>query len=502
MRQSDIITEDPIGPILPPVKSRRSFSQLIATAILVFMDFFILAIALLSAFIMRMDIMPVFVKTLSTNYHPSLVYHLWTALGISILSLAHESLYTKRLPFWQETKQTVKGVTLAFLLTLAILFLGKTSDAVSRSVLMLGYIASIILLPIGRLVVKTALTRIGLGVKPVLILGVGKTGEMVARTLIRDKFLGYQIIGFLDDDPNKRVTGAKIDDTLIPVLGSFDDCDRLMEQYGIRHLILAAPGMPARKLVELVNRLQRRAASVTVIPDLFGVPVIGVEAEHYFDDKMLSFRIRNRLASPWNMLAKRVFDLVVSTIVVVATLPLIAAISIAIRLDSRGPAIFSQHRIGQRGKEFDCYKFRTMYSNNEEILQKYLEGNPKAKRDWDKYAKLKGKDPRVTPVGHLLRKFSLDELPQLINVLKGDMSLVGPRPYLPRESAKLSDHAASILLSRPGVTGLWQVSGRNEIDFDGRMDLESWYVRNWSLWLDITILIRTIGVVLMRKGAY
>jgi len=502
MRQSDILTEDPIGSILPPVKGRRSFSQLMATVVLAFMDFSILAIALLAAFIIRMDIMPIFAKTLSINYHPALIYHLWTALGISILSLAHEGLYTKRLPFWQETKRVVKAITLAFLLTLAILFLGKTSDAVSRFVLMLGYITSIILLPIGRLVVKTTLSRIGLGVKPVLILGVGKTGEMVARTLIRDKFLGYRIVGFLDDDPKKRVTGANIDGTFIPVLGGFSDCDRLMDQYGIRHLILAAPGMPARKLVELVNRLQRRAASVTVIPDLFGVPVIGVEAEHYFDDKMLSFRIRNRLTSPWNMMAKRVFDLVVSTTVVIATLPLLAIIGIAIKLDSRGPVIFSQHRIGHRGKEFSCYKFRTMHSNNEEILKKYFEENPKAKRDWDKYAKLKGKDPRVTRMGHLLRKFSLDELPQLVNVLKGDMSLVGPRPYLPRESVRLSNHAASILLSRPGVTGLWQVSGRNEIDFDGRMDLESWYVRNWSLWLDITILIRTIGVVLMRKGAY
>ena len=140
--------------------------------------------------------------------------------------------------------------------------------------------------------------------------------------------------------------------------------------------------------------------------------------------------------------------------------------------------------------------------NNEQILKKHLEANPEAKRQWAKYAKLRDNDPRITHIGRLLRKFSLDELPQIFNVLKGEMSLAGPRPYLPREIEKLHNHADSILLARPGITGLWQVSGRNEIDFEGRLQLDSWYVRNWSLWLDITLLIRTVGVVFSRRGAY
>ncbi|MCS5697202.1 sugar transferase [Desulfofundulus thermocisternus] len=143
-----------------------------------------------------------------------------------------------------------------------------------------------------------------------------------------------------------------------------------------------------------------------------------------------------------------------------------------------------------------------MYLNNEEILRQYLASNPAAKEEWEKYAKLKGRDPRVTRVGRLLRKFSLDELPRIFNVLKGEMSLAGPRPYLPRERLRMETTRKTILLARPGITGLWQVSGRNDIDYPERVRLESWYLRNWSLWLDITLLIRTVGVVLARRGAY
>lgn len=202
------------------------------------------------------------------------------------------------------------------------------------------------------------------------------------------------------------------------------------------------------------------------------------------------------------MLAKRTFDLIAGILILVAALPIMAIIAAAIKLDSAGPVFFSHRRIGRGGKEFECHKFRTMRPNNEEVLSTYLSSNPKARQEWDTFAKLRSRDPRATRVGQFLRRFSLDELPQIFNVLKGEMSLVGPRPYLQREFVKLESHAASILLSRPGITGLWQVSGRNEINFKGRLDLESWYVRNWSLWLDITLLVRTVGVVLARRGAY
>lgn len=247
---------------------------------------------------------------------------------------------------------------------------------------------------------------------------------------------------------------------------------------GVRHLVVAVPGMPARELVALVNRLQREAASVLVIPDLF-----------------------NNLASPVNVLFNRSFDLAAGTVVLLLALPLMAAIAVAVKLDSPGPVIFAHRRIGRGGREFKCYKFRTMVVNAEAVLQELLSKDPALRAEWKRDFKLKN-DPRITRVGRFLRRTGLDELPQIFNVLKGEMSLVGPRPIVKKEVLRFGPYIDDFYLVRPGITGLWQVSGRNDIDYGDRIRLESWYVRNWSLWLDITILIRTFGVVLARRGAY
>lgn len=500
MPQPDLIT-DPVAPAFSPVGSKRSFSQIAAVISLIVLDLALLALSLTLAYVIRMYVLPTFIHSFPTNAHPYLIYRLWWIPGISILTIAYEGLYTSRLPFWQETKQLVKAITLGFLLMMAVMFVGKISDEVSRTVLMLGYVVSIIVLPLGRLAGKTILSKIGIGVKPVIILGVGKTGEMVAKAMLREKFLGYRIVGFLDDDPDKLTHGAWIDGVFFPVLGGFKDCDRIMKQHGIRHLILAAPGMPARQMVDLVNHLQQRAASVTVIPDLFGVPVEGVEANYYFDDQMLSFRIGNRLAYPWNTFAKRAFDITVGIFALIVLLPIMTVIGAAIKLDSRGPIFFSHRRLGRGGKEFGCLKFRTMAVNAQEALDDLFKKDPSLKDEWEKNFKLKD-DPRITRVGKLLRKASLDELPQIFNVLKGEMSFVGPRPIVRKELPRFSPYAHYYFMMRPGITGLWQVSGRSDIDYPERVRLESWYVRNWSLWLDITLLVRTVGVVLAKKGAY
>ncbi|MCL6472476.1 MAG: undecaprenyl-phosphate galactose phosphotransferase WbaP [Firmicutes bacterium] len=487
---------------LPLAGGRQSMAQIPAVVVLASIDLAILTLALSLAFLIRLNVLPLVTPIFPMAVPPTLFSWLWALLIIGIFCLAYEGLYTKRLHFWQEAKQLVKSMTLVFIILLALVSLGKLSGEVSRTVLVLTYLISVILLPLGRFLGKSVLTRAGIGIQPVLILGAGDTGRLVANSLLRERYLGYRIIGFLDEDRANIARNVPVNGTLFPVLGSFRDSDRLMRETGVRNLIVAVPDMPSRDLVGLVNRLQRSAASVTVIPDLFDLPVLGVEADYSFDDRMLSFRIRNNLANPLNILAKRLFDLVVGSLILVVALPLMTLIAIAIKLDSPGPVFFSHRRIGRGGREFRCYKFRTMYQNNDEILRKYLEDNPQARYEWERFAKLRGYDPRVTRVGRLLRKFSLDELPQIFNVLKGDMSLVGPRPYLLREAAKLGRSASSILLARPGITGLWQVSGRNNIDFEGRLKLESWYVRNWSLWLDISLLVRTVGVVLARRGAY
>ena len=211
--------------------------------------------------------------------------------------------------------------------------------------------------------------------------------------------------------------------------------------------------------------------------------------------------VRNNLKNILNMAVKALFDILVSIPVFLISLPVIAVIAVFIKFGSKGPVFWVQDRIGIDGKPFKCIKFRSMFVNGDAILAKALKKDKKRNAEWKKYFKLKN-DPRVTPVGKLIRKFSLDELPQIFNIIKGEMSLVGPRPYLPREKEDMGTYADTIVEVRPGLTGLWQVSGRNRTSFKERLVLDAWYIQNWSLWLDVVILIRTIRVVFKREGAY
>jgi undecaprenyl-phosphate galactose phosphotransferase len=214
------------------------------------------------------------------------------------------------------------------------------------------------------------------------------------------------------------------------------------------------------------------------------------------------FELQNKLLDPKRMALKRVIELMLAIVLLPLLLPLIFFIGVAIILDSKGPIFYSQERIGKGGKPFKCLKFRTMYRDADSRLKEILDKDEKAREEWQKYFKLKN-DPRVTRVGKFLRKTSLDELPQIFNVLKGEMSFVGPRPVLRRELEEYYKEFSRYYCEvRPGITGLWQISGRNELDYEQRVRLDVWYVLNWSLWLDFVIFVKTIKVVLSGKGAY
>lgn len=483
---------------VPPAYYLRRAAEGVYLALI---DFVALALSFSAALFFRQVLLPNFWPALGA-LPAAFASHWWWLAGVAMALLAYEGLYTRRLSFWRECGTICKALCLALLSTLALVSLGKLSGEVSRTLIVGTYATAFVLVPALRYAGKVWLYRLPSVRRRVLILGAGKTGQTVAEALLRDRYRGYTICGFLDDDPAKQRNGVAVNGTTFPVLGGFRDSDRVMAATGAYDLIVAAPGMPSPQLVGMVNRLHRRAPSVTVIPDLFGIPVIGAECDYLFQERVLAFRVKNNLASPVNRLIKRTFDLAAGSLLLLLLAPLLAALALAVKVDSPGPVLFRHRRIGHRGREFNCYKFRTMYLNNEEILRRYLVENPAAAEEWARYYKLKGYDPRVTRVGRLLRKCSLDELPQLINVLRGEMSLVGPRPYLPREREDIGYLSASIFIARPGMTGLWQVSGRNELSFQDRVHLEAWYVHNWSLWLDITLLIRTIGVVLARRGAY
>ncbi|MFZ4761251.1 MAG: sugar transferase [Alphaproteobacteria bacterium] len=200
-----------------------------------------------------------------------------------------------------------------------------------------------------------------------------------------------------------------------------------------------------------------------------------------------------------SLIAKRILDVLIASAAMLLLLPLFIVLAIAIKIDG-GSIFYTGVRVGKAGREFPCFKFRSMASNADRILKDYLAANPLAAAEYDRYHKLRH-DPRITRIGHFLRKTSLDELPQLLNVLLGDMSLVGPRPYLPSELKKLGSCYALYKLVRPGITGLWQVSGRSNLGFMERVDLDRQYVQNWSLWQDIKILFKTLPAVLRQKGA-
>lgn len=241
--------------------------------------------------------------------------------------------------------------------------------------------------------------------------------------------------------------------------------------------------------------------NVGVVPNLVAVPMSNVTAESFFDAKIMVLQIRNNLARTSNQIVKRLFDLAATICGGILISPILLVIAIWVYHDSPGPVIFKHRRVGKDGKEFNCYKFRSMCTNSQEVLDHLLATDPAAKEEWDREFKLKN-DPRITKSGAFLRKTSLDELPQLLNVLKGEMSLVGPRPIIQKEVPRYGRYIKEYYSVLPGITGMWQTSGRSDIDYPERVQMDSWYVHNWSVRLDLVLLWRTIAVVLSHKGAY
>lgn len=333
--------------------------------------------------------------------------------------------------------------------------------------------------------------------EPVILIGAGKTAEKALRFYEQDLGYRYDVVGVLEDYPENSPVAQKYS-----VLGGMWEADRIVQEYGVKTIVIAAPGLVKEQLQRLINKVQPHVRNISFVPDLLGTQMMGVEASVFFTEEMLVLNLRNNLARRKNIIIKRLFDLLLSAIILLPVLVVMLCVAVAIRLESDGPAFFNAMRIGKGGKEFLCYKFRSMYVNADEILDAYLAGNAEARAEWNEFQKLKGYDPRVTQVGRIIRRTSLDELPQIVNVLLGDMSLVGPRPYLPREKEMMGSYFDTICIATPGITGLWQVSGRNDVTFYGRLHLDEWYIRNWSVWVDLMCLFKTVKIVLFGKGAY
>lgn len=441
-----------------------------------------------------------YIITLLYTEHSPLILNVFFVYGvipfIFIFFLAYADLYTKRLPLWQCVGSVFKVCLYVNMLLVIVTYFLGTAESISRLFMSLFWIGSFMSLCLFRYISKRFMVKIKIWQIPVLIIGAGKTAELLARKFENEPGIGYDIIGFIEDFPNQCKLMKRY-----PLLGTFANIEEVIRKSGIKDVILATPGLDRKKLVQLICRVQPCVRNLTIVPDLFGIPMSNISVESFYNEKTLVLKLRNNLARTRNRIFKRSFDFGLSVFGTIVIAPILAIIAFLIYCSSPGPIIFSHMRIGSNGKKFPCYKFRSMVSNSQEMLTKYLAENPQAREEWQKDFKLKN-DPRVTKIGAFLRKSSLDELPQLFNVIKGEMSLVGPRPIIDKEIEKYEDYINDYYIVRPGMTGYWQVSGRSDVNYDERVQMDSWYVRNWSFWQDIILLVKTIGVVLGKKGAY
>ena len=413
-----------------------------------------------------------------------------------LIFLNIEQLYNRRAQFWQIIQKLFITSCYAVTSIIILLYIARIAGSTSRMFIAVFWILSFILLVVFRYIVKKILEKYQLLQIPVLIIGAGKTAELLVQGIKNDAGMGYKIIGLLEDN---QVEQGILEN--YPVLGKFSDAEQVIAKYNINHVFIAAPGLEQGKLIKLIYKVQPLVKSMGVIPNLVGIPMGGIEAESLFNEKLMLLRLKNNLARPINRWIKTIFDYVLTITGTIAISPILIVIALWIYKDSPGPVIFKHRRIGKNGKEFDCYKFRSMCVDAKEKLEQLLKTDPEAKAEWEKDFKLKN-DPRITKSGAFLRKTSLDELPQIFNVLKGEMSLVGPRPIVKDEMVRYGECINDYLMVKPGITGMWQVSGRSDADYKQRVQLDSWYVRNWSVWLDLMLLWRTGKIVLQCKGAY
>jgi undecaprenyl-phosphate galactose phosphotransferase len=423
---------------------------------------------------------------------------LWIVL---MVFLAVEGLYTRRRSLWNEVGHLIKAICLGLVVLLAALALTGFSTMFSRATIVLATLNLLVLLPIVRFWTKRILGAVGLWRKRILILGATDIAKLAIRGLTEDPFLGYEVVGLLDDAPGKRgeqveICGGKASH----ILGLLSEAREQMERLRARDVLIAMPSLPEERLLALVHELQPYSDSIYVVPQLWALPMMNLQIDGLLRERVMMLRLSNNLAKPWNGWLKRACDLLIGVAITLLALPVCLVLGVLILVDSGAPALFIQERLGHRGRNFRCFKFRTMDMSGEKILSQYLERNPEAADEWRKYAKLRNHDPRLTRLGRFLRRWSLDELPQLLNVLKGEMSLVGPRPYLPQERERIGVDLPTILSARPGMTGLWQVSGRNHFTLEERVQLEAWYVRNWTLWLDCIVLAKTFRTVFFPQN--
>jgi len=437
--------------------------DIISKALLVAVDFLVIVVSIILAYQLRFMFddfaLHIFMHKLSLYLNFPMLYI------IPLLLLAYEGIYTKRLDFWQECWLIIKAIVMSSIIIFAYLAATQEVLTYSRLVIILSLLTMVPAIAIFKIFTKKLMYKLGLWSKKARVYGCDK---LVKQEVFSDKYLGYS---------DAKETDAKtvfINGNDLPL----DERNNLI-----------AMALASKREVVFIPTMQNFDLSMSYISKLQNTRTNLV----YF---------QNRLTSKSRIFMKNLFDIVLVILLLPLILPIFIIIFILIKIeDYKGSFFYKQTRMGKNGKKFQCYKFRSMYEDSEEILQQYILKNPDEIDYYDKFHKYKN-DPRITKIGQFLRKTSLDELPQIFNIVKGEMSFIGPRPYMIDELDSTDSNTHAILEAKPGITGLWQVSGRSGVDFKNRIRIDVWYVLNWSLWLDFIILLKTAKVVLKREGAY
>lgn len=425
-------------------------------------DLCAIALSLAVAFYVRQWTEKYFVLPAPTDVFPYLQMNFVYAITLTVMFF--EGIYTKRFDFWQEHKRIGRSLAIACLIILGFLALQKEMGIYSRFILIVSFGLMFILLPAEKYLIKRWFHRIGLWQREAAIVGNDPFFEKHA--------FGNPYLGYIKSDEDHAKTLFIASDYL-----KEGDIESIFD-YGVKY----------KKEIIFVPLIKSYDFSDSYII-------------HVFNARSNLIVLENKLLDPFNRQLKRASDYLLVLVFLLPALLIMGLIALFIkREDPSKPVFFKQARMGLNGKAFVCYKFRTMHVNSDALLKSYLHNHPEEIENYEIFHKY-AHDPRVTSVGAFLRKTSLDELPQIFNVLQGEMSLIGPRPYMLEEMEKIGDKLPIIAAAKPGITGLWQVSGRSDVDFFTRVAQDVWYVRNWSFWTDFVILVKTIKVVLRKEGA-
>lgn len=486
-----------------PNQAIKKYTPLLQKVIIASADFISIFISFLTAILaVKLFVGPVFDYIPIDQFGARFSIHFILGLGAVMwfwLQLRH---YSYRKAYWNELYEILR--TVAFLSLLELAFLALTRVETSRYIWLFTWSAALILMPLFRSFAKRLLKSRNMWNRDTFIIGAGTNAFDAYTAITSEPLLGFKINGFLDVAANPLHNNFFITNNLLKNSTALISSGDLILNWHDKNnfqVVIALEHHEAElrdHWLRLLAKAQIR--NVFVIPDMRGVPLYGTDMSFFFSHDVLMLRLRNNLARKSSQIIKRTMDIILSLLILfILAIPMLC-ILLLIAKDGGAP-IFGHERIGQGRKRFKCLKFRSMAKDSQKLLEDLLNNDPSAKAEWEIDFKLKN-DPRITAIGNFLRRTSLDELPQLFNVLKGQMSLVGPRPVIADELVRFGEDVEYYLLAKPGITGLWQVSGRNDINYEKRVYLDAWYVKNWSLWNDFAILCKTVKVVLKRDGAY